>query len=452
VQEALAGLAWSYLVDLSRSQNHVVDRLLKTALSVPGKVPQDVFESLALQKMKAAYCSALAVPVEESLRAHALTWATRWFIGSPLRWRNAVNEWGPSDALAVKTFIFDFVAALGRNRDGLAGQIATESDYGILALEDLYLWTRWAVDPKDDVERPSGVAYSPEARDNAERFRDAIIGGIAAATSQAAYSALERIQETLPPDDSIVDYVKRTQFELRERQFTRTPLSQIKYGKFEEDFRGDVTSTTSFAMAVHADLRAVQYDVERGEHSLRSFFNEVDFKRINKTGEVGAKAGLALEVHFQRLLASELAHHARARYSVTLESETAEAKRRDVLCSKDDWRASIELKMSERWTLDDYLVALEKQLVGQYMSHNKASTGFLVLVLQTKGRVWIDPTSRKRLNFQQVLALLSAKAQELEAKDRTRYLRVIGIDATPPEDFRAPAKKSSSKKTARPGP
>ncbi|MNU08931.1 hypothetical protein D3C72_2552070 [compost metagenome] len=53
----------------------------------------------------------------------------------------------------------------------------------------------------------------------------------------------------------------------------------------------------------------------------------------------------------------------------------------------------------------------------------------------------------KKLNFQQVLTILSAKAQELEAKDRTRYLRVIGIDATTPDDFRAATKKSHAKKT-----
>lgn len=369
-----------------------------------------------------------------------------WLIYSPLRWRNAVSAWGPEDALAVKTFIFDLAAAFGRDRENVAVRIATENDHGILVLEDLFLWTRWAVDPKNDMERPEGVAYSSEPRDHAERFRDAIIGSIAAATSQAAYSALTRIREALPAGDLTIDYIKRMQFELRERQYTRDPLPQTKYAKFEDDFRGDVTGLTAFAMAVHADLRAVQYDVERGEHSLRSFFNQVDFKHINKHGEEGAKAGLALEVHFQRLLASELAHHARSRYSVTMESETAEAKRRDVLCSKGDWRASIELKMSERWTVDEYLVALEKQLVGQYMRHNKATAGFLVLVLQTKERQWNDPASTKKLNFQQVLAILSAKAQELEAKDRTRFLRIIGIDATPPEDFRAIVKKSPSKK------
>ncbi len=451
VQEALSGLAWTHLTSVNPSRDYVVNRLLKAALSVPGKVPQDDFERLALHKMKAAYCSPLADPVDEALctqREHALTWATRWFIQSPLRWRNAVNAWGPLDPLAVKTFIFDLAAAFGRDREGIAARIAMESDHGIMALEDLYLWTRWAVDPRDDVDRPEGVSYSPGPRDNAERFRGAIISGIAAATSQAAYSTLERIRLALPADDFTIEYIKKTQFELRERQLTREPLAQVNYPKFEENFRGDVTGMASFAMAVHADLRAVQYDVERGEHSLRSFFSEVDFTRVNKRGEEGEKAGLALEANFQKLLASELNHHAGARYSVTVESHTAEAKRRDILCSKDEWRASIELKMSERWTVVDYLVALESQLVGQYMRHRKATTGFLVLVLQTKGREWSDPATRKKkLNFQQVLAILSAKAQELEAQDRTRYLRVIGIDATPPEDFRAAIKKSHAKKT-----
>lgn len=106
-------------------------------------------------------------------------------------------------------------------------------------------------------------------------------------------------------------------------QDTREPLAQVRYDQFGRDFRGDVTGTTSFAMAVHADVRAVQYDIERGEHSLRSFFSEVDFKRINKPGAVGEKAGLALEINFQRMLASELNHHAPGRYSVAVEPHTA---------------------------------------------------------------------------------------------------------------------------------
>lgn len=440
VREALAVLAWKHLTAVKPKRNHLVGRLLSAALSVPGKVPQKDLERIALQKITTAWKSPLPTAPDAPLReqrSEALTWASRWLSSSPMKFRNAVNAWHPRDAPAVKAFLFDLAADFGRDREGVAAAIAKQSDLGVLALEDLFLWTHWAVDPVLDPEHPSGVSYSPGPRDHAAQFRSNLISAIAGANSQAAYDALGRICSALPSESYYIDYVKRSQFELRERQFTREPLAQVRYDQFERDFRGDVTGTTSFAMAVQADLHAVRYDIERGDHSLRSFFSEVDFTRINSPGTNGAKAGMALEVHFQRLLASELNHHARRRYSITMEPHTAESKRRDVYCSKGDWGASIELKMSERWTLEEYLVALEDQLVGQYMRNNKATIGFLVLVLQ-RDRRWKDPvTGRLTLTFADVLSALSLKAQALEAADRSRYLRVIGINAVEPADFRA---------------
>lgn len=448
VREALAGLAWWHLVAVQPTREYTVSRLLRAALSVPGRVPEKDFERIALRKMTAAWKSPMPDTPDALLqeqRSEALTWASRWMTSHPMRFRNAVNAWGPHDALAVKAFLFDLAADFGRDREGVAASIAKASDEGVLALEDLFLWTHWAVDPTLDPEHPAGVTYHPGPRDHASRFRSSLVSGITQANSQAAYDALGRIRDAMPAGDIYVDYTRRAQFELRERQFTREPLAQVRYDQFERDFRGDVTGTTSFAMAVHADLRAVQYDIERGEHSLRSFFSEVDFTRINAPGAAGEKAGLALEVNFQRLLASELHHHARGRHSVTVEPHTAESKRRDVYCSRGEWGVSIELKMSERWTLAEYLVALEDQLLGQYMRHRNASAGFLVVVLQ-RDRRWTNPaTGKKTLTFADVISALSLKAQSLEAADRTRYLRVIGIDATKPKDFRSkPIAKAQS--------
>lgn len=138
---------------------------------------------------------------------------------------------------------------------------------------------------------------------------------------------------------------------------------------------------------------------------------------------------------------------------MTVESHTAEWKRRDVLCSHDAWHASIEPKMSERWTVEDYLVALEDQLVGQYMRNDRATTGFLVLVLQ-KPRHW--KFEGRWIEFPEVLSILTAKAQALEAANRSLNLRVIGIDATPPSSFRfdgagakRPSKAVASRKSRR---
>jgi hypothetical protein len=104
--------------------------------------------------------------------------------------------------------------------------------------------------------------------------------------------------------------------------------------------------------------------------------------------------------------------------------------------------ASIELKMSRRWSFEDYEVALEKQLVGQYMRHNKATTGFLIIVLQ-EARTWNAPEGGKKLDFEAVLTKLRGKALALESKNRQRYLRVIGIDATKPNNFRVVAARAA---------
>jgi hypothetical protein len=307
----------------------------------------------------------------------------------------------------------------------------------VTAVAALYEWTMATVRPDEDIDRPSGEAYSPSDRDHAEQLRDGLISAIAAGQSQLAYEVLDKLRMAAEGPREI--YLRSVQFGMREAQFARPPLAQLKYDDFERNFTADVTNTTSFAMQVESDLLSVKYDIEQGEYSLRRFFTDVTMLRRPKSKEEGDKAGLALEADFQRLLASELHHHSMGLYTVAVEPHTAEAKRRDVLCSKGNMFASIELKMSKRWSFEDYEVALEKQLVGQYMRHSKATTGFLVIVLQ-ENRSWKAPGGGKNLDFQEVLSKLRAKALALESKNPQHYLRVIGIDARTPENFRVVAK------------
>lgn len=444
VAKGLAPLAWKFLIEMKPLREYVIQRLLHAATIVPGTVPQREYERLANAKMKAAFKSSLSNAPSQELearRGEAVLWAANWLTSYPTSFRKAVIDWGPTDEEGAREFIFRLAAHFGRDHSGGLFQLAEGSDEGVETLEMLYLWAMWAVRPEEDIEHPDGEAYSPVARDRASELRDILIPAIASAKSQAAYDVLERLRQAATGPRRM--YLSKVQFEMREAEASRPAIHQQKYSQFEEEFQDDVTSFTAFAMAVHTDLLAIKYDIEQGEHSLRRFFTGVAFKSASKEGAEADAAGLALEADFQRLLASELNHHANRRYSVTVESHTAESKRRDVLCSKDEWRASIELKMSMRWTLEHYLEALEKQLVGQYMRHRHATVGFLVLVLQEKGRKWKNPATGAWVDFEGVLAILGEKARELATKDRTRYLRVIGIDATTPEDFREVRKRDA---------
>lgn len=443
VQTKVAPLAWAFIVQRPSLSDYVVERLLTVATEVPGVTPRAEFEAAALEKMQTAFEGQLPTDNElaqavRAQRKQSAVWAAGWLTAYPAAFCKAIAKWRKQAPADTHAFIFQLAAHLGHERGARAIRLARTGNEGVTALATLYEWTLAAVRPEEDLDRPSGEVYSPGERDEAEQFRDLLIPAIAAAQSQLAYEVLDKLR--LASNGRREIYLRSVQFGLREAQFARPPLAQLKYGDFERDFTADVTDTNSFAMKVESDLLTVKYEIEQGEYSLRRFFAEVTMKKRPKSKAEGDKEGLALEADFQSLLASELHHHSKGLYTVTVEPHTAESKRRDVLCSKGDMFASIELKMSRRWSYEDYEVALEKQLVGQYMRHNKATTGFLIIVLQ-EARTWNAPQGGRKLDFEAVLAMLRNKALALESKNRQRYLRVIGIDATKPESFRALAKK-----------
>lgn len=456
VQAKVAPLAWRFIVQRPSLSHYIVERLLAVATEVPGVMPRAEFEAVALEQIQSAFDGPL--PIQDDLaqavraqRKQSAAWAVSWLTAYPATFCKAVAKWlnqAPADS---RTFIFQLAAHLGTDHGARTTRLARTGNEGVIALATLYEWTLATVRPEEDIEHPSGEAYTLGERDHAEQLRDALIPAIAAAQSQLAYEVLDKLRLASKGPREI--YLRSVQFGMREAQFARRPLAQLKYDDFERNFTADVTDTTSFAMRIESDLLAVKYDIEQGEYSLRRFFTEVTMKKHPKSKGEGDKEGLALEADFQRLLASELHHHSKGLYSVAVEPHTAESKRRDVLCSKGEMFASIELKMSRRWTYEDYVVALEKQLVGQYMRNNKATTGFLVIVLQ-EAKTWNAPQGDKKLDFESVLTMLREKALALESKNRQRYLRVIGVDATKPENFRVVGKKlanlgKESKKTTK---
>jgi hypothetical protein len=444
VQAKVAPLAWAFIVQRPSLSDYIVERLLTVATEVPGVTPRAEFEAAAFEKMQTAFKGPLPTKEElaqaaRALRKQSAVWAANWLTAYPAAFCKAVAKWLRLAPVDARAFIFQLAAHLGTDRGARAIRLARTGNEGVAALATLYEWTLATVRPEHDIERPSGEAYSPGERDHAEQLRDALIPAIAAAESQLAYEILDKLRLASTGPRRI--YLRTVQFDMREAEAARPPLAQLRYADFERNFTADVTDTTSFAMKVESDLLAVKYDMEHGDYSLRRFFTEVVLKKRPLKSAEGDKEGLALEADFQSLLASELHHHSKGLYSVTIEPHTAESKRRDVLCSKGDMFVSIELKMSRRWTLEKYEEALEKQLVGQYMRHSKATTGFLVIVLQDEGRTWNDLKTGEKLDFKALLALLSERALRLESKDRRRYLRVIGIDATKPPNFRSAVKK-----------
>lgn len=325
--------------------------------------------------------------------------------------------------------MFALAAQLGEERGARLKEVTDRGREGLKAIKVLYDWSQLFVRteavPKSDEEEDSSL----DEHRHAQYFRDALVPAIAHAKSEQAYSILEEIRLAAPPQ--IAKYLRLVQFNMREEQYAKKSLAQTEYLQFERTLVQSISEYSAFAMAVENDLLAVKSQVEKGDFSLRRFFNSVNFKRIKTDSD-----GLALEEDFQSLLGSELNHASAGRYVVALEPILPNGTRRDVLCqvSALNLKATIELKMSAHWTVSNYIEALHEQLQGQYMMAENSKIGFFVIVLQ-KERTWEMPGGAY-INFDELLAILRDRAREKSLDDSTLFLRVIGIDATPPADFR----------------
>ncbi|VVN66844.1 hypothetical protein PS726_00148 [Pseudomonas fluorescens] len=436
IRRELAPAAWTFLTTHPVNRNHTVESILRQVTNVSGTTTQNQFETQAWDRIQAAFGSgALEGSADAEFtndflepQQRSAAWGAYWLIGYPDSFTYHLEQWLTEDKSQAQAFVLELAAYFGQDFGSKLIGLAKTSDHGVDALAALYKCTLEVVPPEDDAPRPSGVVYTPGRRDHAQQLRDALIPAIAAAESTRAYEVLDAIRKGAASNHA--QYLSSVLFDMQEARFTRPPLAQRDFDQFDRDFKPAVNGTLSLALAVQEDLLAVKYSIEKGEFSLRRFFSAIKFSRIDTD-----KEGLALEADFQALLGSEMNHLAGSRYTVTREPETAEATRRDVLCRKGTDYASIELKMSMRWTVSQYLESLEYQLVGQYMRNRNATTGFLVIVLQ-KDKTWKDPTSKKRIKFSRLLELLQAKAIELERQNRRHFIRVIGIDATPPKSFR----------------
>ncbi|ONB94511.1 hypothetical protein [Burkholderia pseudomallei] len=451
VKRGLARTVWDFIMKNPQVLEYTSESALKVAASEAGAIDRATFEAEAQSRMLAAYGEKLPVldeapPATDEAtakarqvleakgnemrrqRSNAVVWGAFWLSHYPATFGQAWESWQAGDCRAAEEFMFDLAAHLGEDRHGRLNQLAASGSDGLNALMKLYEWVRSVVSEDEDQSHDDGQVYAVNARDHAQSLRNALIPAVAHARSEEAYSILELLRLKAPRHRA--KYLRHVQFTLREEQAARMPVQQAHYAKFEADFAPPVSEHQSFAMAVHNDLLAIKSQIENGEFSLRRFFNGVNFKHIKSDSE-----GLALEEDFQMLLGSELNHACANRYTVSLEPILPNSTRRDVLCQVASYRATVELKMSERWTLNDYLESLEEQLKGQYMQAPNSKIGFFVVVLQRANRRWDGPGG-KRIGFQDVLDILQQKARDLAIKDPTLYLRVIGIDATPRENFR----------------
>jgi hypothetical protein len=285
---------------------------------------------------------------------------------------------------------------------------------------------------EDDNRHVSGVMFSPNERDDAERARSAVFSRLLETPGRAAFNEILKLKDV--PGFPIPE--SRLRHSAKERAGKDSEFAAWKPSdviEFERTAQTEPQTTRELQLVALRRISDMQYDL------------------INDDFQQGKTlARLPQERDVQNFVADRLRLKQGRSYSVEREVHVADEKEPDVRfrAKRTDASVPLEVKVAESWTMEELEDALKTQLCKKYLRARDARHGILLLVYQRpKPRGWTDQNG-KRLKFPEVIARLKRLAVKIAGS---------AIDAPQPEiallDMTSfSAKPSTAKKVKRTSP
>ncbi|MDD2583300.1 MAG: hypothetical protein PHR66_15035, partial [Desulfuromonadaceae bacterium] len=264
--------------------------------------------------------------------------------------------------------------------------------------------------PEDDIKRTSGI-YTPKARDDAQQFREELLGNLADSKKPDAFSLMQQLLDE-PLLASRKDYILHLLDVKAENDAETTAWEPSDIAKFMRDHEAPPRSTDDLFRIALKRLAIIKDGVEHDDFSQRGDLRPGD-----------------PEEKLQLWLARQLEERARDIYKVEREPEVDRKKKPDIrIDTAGLGPVTIEIKWAHDWSYNDLERALQEQLVGQYMKTNKSRHGILILATYEVKRQW-QPPSGIKINFGQLVDMLQSQARDI-LKNRLDIdgLEVVGID------------------------
>ena len=253
--------------------------------------------------------------------------------------------------------------------------------------------------------------WTPDERDNAQRFRDDLVKSLANLPGKESFIALKKIRDDVSyPGVKDLLLTEMEEKIDRESPFTWQEKEVLDFEKSHE--HDPVTVNDLFEIGLKR-MGEIKDELEKGDYSLRNLFTES-----------------TPESELQKFFAQRLTDLARGRYSVVREPEVDNKKKPDIrLQYKDLPPVSIEVKWAHKWALGDLEEGLESQLVGQYLKAADSTHGIYLLANARPEKTWKFQT--KRLDFNELVQHMKRRARKIESeKEGVERLEIIGIDLT----------------------
>ena len=259
---------------------------------------------------------------------------------------------------------------------------------------------------RDDNQRPPGVGYTPDERDNAGEARNLAFNCLASIAGRATFDAVLRLGQH--PEQPIRPARLRSIARNRAAQDSEeAPWPANEPLEFERSF--EVAPRTTKGPPTGRTAGAIDDMQQELLHD--------DFAQGRTV------ALLPDERNVQNWVADRLRLKQGRAYSVERESHVVAEKEPDVRlrAKASDASLPIEIKVAGSWTLKQLEAALIDQLCGQYLRAQDARHGILLLVYQKlKPNGWKNPHQKGAfLNLGQVVEHLKVLAAQVAGKSPT---------------------------------
>jgi hypothetical protein len=268
---------------------------------------------------------------------------------------------------------------------------------------------------EEDHNRPSGVVFSHDARDDAEGARSAAFKLLAETPGRATFEALDRFAQIagFPVAPARLRELARERAGMDSESAPWPPGEVLA---MENEFGSAPRTAIDLQRVVIRRLADIQHDLLHGDFAQGSTL-----------------ACLPDEKAVQNWVAERLRLMQGRSYSVEREPHVAGEKEPDVrLRAKEtDANVAMEIKVAESWTLEQLEAALRDQLCGRYLRSREGRHGVLLLVHQdARARGWTNAQTGETLNFAQVVAHLCAQAAAITATPEGPQPEIAVLDVS----------------------
>lgn len=264
------------------------------------------------------------------------------------------------------------------------------SNIPFLSLESLILIAYRVIRVENDNKHPSGRAYSPDMRDDAEMARGMLLKTLIDTPGRATFDAIHRLIEN--PEFTVGR--RRMLAIARERagnDSEREAWTSADVFAFESDSLMVPRNPFDLQRLVLRKLKDLQHDLLNSDYAQGTTVSR-----------------LPHEVDVQKWMADRLRMEQGRSYSIEREPHVVEEKEPDIRfrAKASDANVPMEIKVAESWPLKELEDALRLQLIGRYLRDRHNRYGILMLVHQKPRLKGWQATDGDWLSFEQVVSHL----------------------------------------------